>query len=52
MTKTQREDETVQLSIRIPRSLHQTIVEKAKEDLRSLNQQIVWLLERAVKTRP
>jgi hypothetical protein len=51
MTKTQRNDDTVALSVRLPKPLYETLVEHAKKDLRSLNAEIIWLLGRAVNSK-
>ena len=39
----------VRLTVRIPRELHGQITALADEDRRSLNSEIVWLLEIAVE---
>jgi predicted HicB family RNase H-like nuclease len=44
-----RGEETIALSIRIPGSVKRIIQTRAKKNRRSLNQEIVWLLERALE---
>jgi len=51
MTKTQSNDDTIALSVRLPKPLYGTLVERAKKDLRSLNSEIIWLLGRAVDSK-
>ena len=51
MTKTQNDDEIISLSVRLPKPLYETLVERAKKDLRSLNAEVIWLLGRAVKLK-
>mgnify|MGYP000670662482 CR=1 FL=1 len=41
--------EVVAFSIRLPRPLNDRIRERAKQNRRSLNQEIVWLLEQALR---
>jgi predicted HicB family RNase H-like nuclease len=37
----------VRLTVRLPAELHRRVVELARRDRRSLNGELVWLLERA-----
>jgi len=42
------QEESVALSIRLPASLKDTIQQRAAKNRRSLNQEIVWLIQLAV----
>ncbi|MBI5650402.1 MAG: Arc family DNA-binding protein [Chloroflexi bacterium] len=44
-----RGEETIALSVRMPGSVKRIIQIRAKKNRRSLNQEIVWLLERALE---
>jgi predicted HicB family RNase H-like nuclease len=44
------DEEIVAFSIRLPRSLKEEIQERAQENRRSLNQEIVWMLQQAMDT--
>lgn len=48
---TMAESQEVRITIRIPSALHKRIVNAAEEDLRSLNSEIVWLLQRGMAIR-
>ena len=41
--------EVVAFNVRLPRPLNDRIRERAKQNRRSLNQEIVWLLEQALR---
>lgn len=41
----------VKLTVRLPEDLHQELVRVASEEERSLNQQIIYLLRRALRSR-
>lgn len=43
------DEEVAALSIRLPASLKALIEQRAQANRRSLNQEIVWLLERAIE---
>ncbi len=43
------DEEIAALSIRLPASLKAVIEQRAQANRRSLNQEIVWLLERAIE---
>jgi hypothetical protein len=43
------EEELVPLSIRLPATMREKIQERAQSNRRSLNQEIVWLLEKSLK---
>lgn len=43
------DEEIVAFSIRIPASLKRVIEQRAKLNLRSLNQEIVWLIQQALE---
>lgn len=45
VTKTSRGEETVQIGVRLPKGLHKILTQKAKDERRSLNEQLIWLLE-------
>ena len=42
------EKSTIQVGIRLPRDLHRQLVELARDERRSLNSQVVWMLEVAL----
>jgi hypothetical protein len=42
-------EEVVAFSIRLPRPLSDKIRQRAKQNRRSLNQEIIWLLEQALR---
>jgi len=44
-----KQDETIAMSIRLPSSIRDTIANRALANHRSLNQEIVWLLEFALR---
>ena len=44
-----RSEETIALSIRVPESMRKIIEDRAWKNRRSLNQEIVWLLEQAMQ---
>jgi plasmid stability protein len=49
------EEAPVSLNLRLPRDLHTRLKEQAARDRRSLNAEIVWLLDRGLaetETRP
>ena len=37
------------LSIRLPEELYQTIQKRSQENRRSLNQEVIWLLQKAIE---
>ena len=43
------EEELVPLSIRLPATMREKIQERAQSNRRSLNQEIIWLLEKSLK---
>lgn len=43
------DEKTMALSIRLPASLKKMVEQQAKKNRRSLNQEIIWLLEQAVE---
>lgn len=45
--KLYRDDETVAFSIRLPAALRERLEQRAAENRRSLNQEIVWLVQQA-----
>jgi hypothetical protein len=49
--KTQSDKENVRITLRLPADLHATLQQLAEQDKRSLNSQIVLLLETAVSQR-
>jgi predicted HicB family RNase H-like nuclease len=44
------DEEIVAFSIRLPRSLKEEIQERAQENRRSMNQEIVWMLQQTMDT--
>jgi len=48
--KLYRDDETVAFSIRLPAALRERLEQRAAENRRSLNQEIVWLVQQALET--
>lgn len=46
------DDETVAFSIRLPRTLKENLQRRAQTHRRSLNQEIVWLVQWALAHRP
>lgn len=48
MTKTVRGEDTVQIGVRLPKAIHKTIVQMAKDERRSMNEEIIWLLEKVL----
>ena len=42
-------DDLVPLSIRLPATMREAIQERSQTNRRSLNQEIIWLLEKALK---
>jgi hypothetical protein len=43
-------DDVVAMSIRLPTPVRDQIIERATINRRSLNQEVVWLLEKALQT--
>ena len=46
--KLYQDQETVALSIRLPANIRDILTERAAENRRSLNQEIVWLIQKAL----
>lgn len=44
------EKRTVNLNVRMPADLHERVKRRAERDMRSLNYEVLWLLERALDT--
>jgi predicted HicB family RNase H-like nuclease len=42
------EKKTVNLNVRMPADLHERVKRRAGQDMRSLNYEVLWLLERAL----
>lgn len=47
--KSSTEDGEKAITIRMPNSVHKALEQKAKEDRRSINSEVVWLLETYAK---
>ena len=47
--KLYQNEKTIALSIRLPDSIRDQVQERAMENRRSLNQEIVWLIRRALE---
>ena len=43
------DEETIAISIRLPASLRDEIQNRARKNRRSINQEVVWLLEKALQ---
>lgn len=49
MKPKREEQETVRISLRLPKAVHEALVAQAQAERRSLNGQLVYLVEQAVK---
>jgi hypothetical protein len=49
--KTKTDENEFRFSLRLPEKLHEQLVEIAKEESRSLNAQIVNMLQKSIKER-
>ena len=47
--KLYQDEKTIALSIRLPASIRDQVQKRAIENRRSLNQEIVWLIQRALE---
>ncbi len=45
------DDRSVALSVRLPETMYAQIQRRAKTNRRSLNQEVVWLVQRALELR-
>lgn len=51
MPPAKKDDDAVRITLRLPEAVHDALVQVAKKDRRSLNAEIVHLLEQALQTQ-